>query len=98
MYTFTREVTFKTMIDALRGAPIAQAFAKYYQDAHGVTLRLSRPVTGAPTRLRFTYEMESIDASQALTRKAAMDPAFHKLLAEIGPLVDGSKTRDEIWQ
>ena len=98
MYTFTREVTFKTMIDAVRGAPVAQAVAQYYQSAHGVTLHLSRPVTGTPTRLRFTYQMESIDASQALTRKAAMDPAFHKLLAEIGPLVDGTKTFDEIWQ
>jgi len=53
-------------------------------------------VTGAPVRPRFTDEAESIDASQVHTCKAAMDHVVHQLLADLGPLVDGSKTCDKI--
>lgn len=61
-----------------------------------MSLRLPCPVTGAPVRPRFTDEAESIDASQVHTCKAAMDHVVHQLLADLGPLVDGSKTCDKI--
>lgn len=98
MYTFIREVSFKTMIDAVRSVPITQAIVKYYKEAHHLDMGLLRPIAGAPTRLRFVYQMDSMDASRALNLKAAQDPVFQKYLAEIAPLVDGSKTVDEIWQ
>jgi len=98
MYTFIREVTFKTMADAVRAAPITVAISKYYKDKHKIDMRLLRPITGSPTRLRFVFETDSIDAWQAINEKASNDPAFHKLLNEIGPTVDGSKTNDEIWR
>lgn len=98
MYTFIREIEFKTMIDAVSGVPVMQAIVAYYKDVHGLELKLLRPVTGSPLRLRFVSQMESMDASRALNMKTLQDPAFQKLLAEIAPLVDGSKTLDEIWQ
>jgi hypothetical protein len=98
MYTFIRESSFKTMIDAVRGMPISLAIAEYYKKEHGVDVTLQRPVTGSPLRIRFISQMESMDAWRALQMKAVRDPAFQKLLAEIGPLVDGGKTFDEIWQ
>ena len=98
MYTFIREVSFKTMIDAVRGVPVTQAIVKYYKEVHHLDMVLLRPIAGSPTRLRFVSQMESMDASRALNLKAAQDPVFQKYLAEIAPLVDGSKTLDEIWQ
>jgi hypothetical protein len=98
MYTFIREVSFKTMMDSVRGIPVTQAIVKYYKDAHGLEMVLQRPIAGLPTRLRFVSRMESMDASRALNLKAAQDPVFQKYLAEMALLVDGSKTLDEIWQ
>ena len=98
MYTFIREVTFKTIADAVRAVPVTEAVIKYYKDKHKLNMRLMRPVTGAPTRLRFVFETDSLDAWQAINDKVSKDPAFHKLLGEIAPTVDGSKTNDEIWR
>jgi len=78
--------------------PITQAIARYYKDTHGLQVTLLRPVAGSPLRLRFQWQMESMDAARAIQMKAAQDPNFQKLLAEIAPLVDGSRTVDEIWQ
>ncbi len=97
MYTFIREVTFKTMADAVRAAPMTAAISKYYKDKHKIDMRLMRPISGLPTRLRFIFETDSLDAWQSISEKAIKDPTFHKLLGEIGPTVDGSKTHDEIW-
>jgi len=98
MYTFIREATFKTMVDAMRGAPIAAQIAKHYKEMTGIDVQLMRPISGSPVRLRFIGQIESLDQWQAHQTKMAQDPAFHKLLAEFGPLVDGSKTYDEIWR
>jgi hypothetical protein len=98
MYTFIREVTFKTMADAVRAKPITDLISKYYKDTHKVEMRLMRPIGGSPIRLRFVVEMQSLDAWAAMQTKAIQDPAFQKLLGEIGPTVDGGKTYDEIWQ
>ena len=98
MYTFIREASFKTMIDMIRGIPITQAIFKYYKDTHGLETKVLRPVAGSPLRVRFVSQMESMDAFRSLQLKAGLDPNFQKLLAELAPLVDGSKTIDEIWQ
>ena len=82
----------------IRGIPIAQAIFKYYKDAHGLEMKVLRPVAGSPLRVRFIAQMDSMDAFRSLQLKAGQDSNFQKLLAEIGPLVDGSKTIDEIWQ
>lgn len=39
---------------------------------------------------------ESLDGWQAHQAKVAPDSAFHKLLGELAPLIDGRKTSDEI--
>jgi hypothetical protein len=98
MYTFIREASFKNMIDVVRGVPITQSIVKYYKDTHGMEIRVLRPIAGSPLRLRFVWQMESMDAARSLQLKAAQDPNFQELLAEFAPLVDGSKTLDEIWQ
>ena len=98
MYTITREVTFKTLSDAVRAMPLVAAITKYYKDKLNVDLRIMRPIGGTPTRLRFVFEMESLDAWQAGQMKAVQDPEYQKVLGEFGPLVDGSKTYDEIWR
>ncbi|HUP09549.1 MAG TPA: hypothetical protein VMU47_20490 [Caldimonas sp.] len=61
-------------------------------------MTLLRPVAGSPLRARFVWQLESMDASRAIQLKSAQDPTFQKPLQEIAPLVDGSKTVDEIWQ
>lgn len=86
------------MIDAVRATPVTQTIVKYYKEVHGLDMKLMRPVTGSPARMQFVSQMDSIDASRAMQLKAAQDPTFQKLLAEMAPLVDGSKTYDEIWQ
>jgi len=98
MYTFIREATFKTMADAVRGMSVATQIVKYYKDTIGADLQLARPISGSPLRLRFITQLESLDKWQADQTKVVQDPAFHKLLAEFAPLVDGSKTYDEIWR
>ena len=98
MYTCIREVMFKTAADTLRAAPVAAAISKYFKDTHKLDMRLMRPVGGSPNRLRFVGEMDSLDAWGAMQAKAVQDPAYQKLLAEIGPTVDGSKTFDEFWR
>lgn len=98
MYTFTREVTFKSMADVMRAVPIVQSIVRYYKESHGLDVRLLWPVSGGPTRLRFVSEVPSMDAQHALQMKAIRDPALQKLLAEMSPMIDGSKTCDEIWQ
>ena len=69
MYTFIRELAFKTMGDAVRAASITVAISKYYKDAHKVDMRLMRPIGGSPGRLRFVFEMASLDAFQAMQMK-----------------------------
>jgi hypothetical protein len=98
MYTFIREITFRTMVDAVRGAPISQSVARLYKEAHGLDVSLMRPIAGSPLRLRFVSQMASMDAWREVQMKAMQDLAMQKLLAEIAPLVDGSKTYDDIWQ
>lgn len=97
MYTFTREVSFKTMADGLRAAPVVAGLVKYYKEKHGAAMRVMRPVGGSPVRIRFVTEMPSMDAYAAMQIKSAQDPAFQGLLAEMAPLVDGSRTTDDIW-
>ena len=75
MYTFTREVAFKTLSDGLRAAPTMAQIVKYYKETIGADLKLLRPVTGSPTRLRVVSTPQSIDAFQAQQDKARQDPA-----------------------
>jgi hypothetical protein len=96
-YTFVRDVTFQNMAASMRAAPVVQQIVKFYKEAVNVDIQVLRPISGAPTRLRFISQLESLDKWQADTAKVMQDPAFHKLLAEMGPLVDGSKTSDELW-
>lgn len=98
MYTFMREITFKTAADAVRGLPTAEAFCQYFAETHGFEMRLLRPVSGSPNRVRFVAQGDSLDAWRAIFAKAMKDPAYHRLLGEIGPTVDGGKTFDEIWE
>jgi hypothetical protein len=84
--------------DGLRAAPVVAQIVKYYKETIGMELKLLRPLSGSPARLRSVSTLESIDAFQAQQDKARQDPAFHKLLSELSPFVDGSKTCDEIWQ
>ena len=81
MYTLIREVSFKTMMDSVRGIPVTQAIVKYYKDAHGLEMVLQRPIAGSPIWLRFVSRMQSMDDSHALNLKAAQDPVFQKYLA-----------------
>ena len=97
MYTFIREIGFRTMADGVKAVPIAASIAKYYKDNHDVSMRLMRPIGGAPGRLRFIFELASLDRFQAIQTKVATDTNFHKLLGELAPLIDGSRTNDEIW-
>jgi hypothetical protein len=60
-------------------------------------MRLMRPVTWSPLRLRFVIEMASMDAWRSMNVQAIRDPAYQQLLVEIAPMMDGSKTADEVW-
>ncbi len=94
---FVREVTFRSMADAMKGMQVATQVVKFYKEAVGVDLQLQRAISGSPVRLRFVAQLESLDKWQADTAKIAKDPAFHKLLGEMALLVDGTKTHDELW-
>lgn len=94
---FVREVAFRSMADALKGMPIAEQVVKFYKESVGVDIQLQRAISGAPTRLRFVAQLESLDKWQADSAKVMQDPAFHRLLGEMAQLVDPSKTNDELW-
>jgi hypothetical protein len=98
MYIVIREATFKNLVEAQRGMPVAANIVKYLKETHKREVRLLRSITGSPLRVRFVSETESLDDWQKIQQKAAQDPAFQKLLAELAPTVDGSKTLDEIWR
>jgi hypothetical protein len=94
---FVREVTFKTIADAMKGMQVAAQVVKFYKESVGVDVQLQRALSGVPTRVRFVAQLESLDKWQADSAKVIQDPAFHRLLAEMAPLVDGTKTVDELW-
>ncbi len=98
MYTFVREVSFRSLAEMMRGMPLAGQIVKYYQEAAGVDIQIQRAITGSPVCVRYVTQIESLDEWQKVQDKVAQDPAFHKLLGEMGPLVDGSKTNDQIWR
>lgn len=94
---FTREVTFRSMADAARGAPLVAQVVKYYKEAVGVDVQVQRAISGSPLRVRYVAQLDSLDKWRADSAKVAQDPAFHKLLGEMVPLVDASRTCDELW-
>ena len=98
MYTFVREVSFRSLAEMMRGMPLASQIVKYYKEAAGVDIQIQRALTGSPVCLRYVTQLESLDEWQKVQDKVAQDPAFLKLLGEMGPLVDGSKTNDQIWR
>jgi hypothetical protein len=98
VYTIMRDVSFKTMADGLRAAPIMAQIAKFYKETSGIELQMLRPASGSPTRLRIVCTIESLDSWQDKQARIAQDPAFQKLLNELSQFVDGSKTNDEIWR
>ncbi|WBY03234.1 hypothetical protein PE066_06790 [Ramlibacter tataouinensis] len=98
MYTFVREVTFRTMADMMRGLPVAAEIVKFYKDVAGTEIRVQRALTGSPVCIRYVAELDSLDEWQRIQEQVAQNPVFHKLLAEMGPLVDGSRTHDQIWR
>jgi hypothetical protein len=98
MYTFEREATFKTIADMMRGLPITAQIVKYYKEAAGIDIQVQRALTGSPVCVRFVSQLESLDEWQKVQEKVAQDPAFHKLLGELAPMVDGSRTNDRIWR
>ena len=98
MYTFIREVTFKSMADSVRGMPVAAALCKYYKDAHMVDMVMLHAVSGSPNRIRFVAQFASLDAWMVASEQAMKDESFQQLLAEIAPTVDASKTYDEFWK
>jgi hypothetical protein len=96
-YIFVRDVTFKSMADAMKGMPVAAQIVKLYKEAVGVEIQMQRPLSGCPVRLRYVAQLDSLDKWQADTAKMAQNPAFHKLLGELAPLVEGTRTQDELW-
>lgn len=98
MYTFVREVSFKTIADMMRGMPVVQRVVKHYKDVSGVEVQVLRPLSGSPVCMRFVAQLDSLDEWQRVQTKIGMDPEFRKMLAEMAPLVDGGKTNDQLWQ
>ncbi|TFY99811.1 hypothetical protein [Ramlibacter rhizophilus] len=98
MYTFIREVSFKTMADMMRGLPVAQRMVKHYKEVGGVDIQIQRALSGSPVCVRFVAQLDSLDEWQRVQSKIATDPEFHKMLGEMGPLVDGGRTNDQLWQ
>ena len=96
-YVFVREITFKTLADGARAAPLLSQIVKLYKEALDVEVSVARAISGAPNRVCFVSRVDSLDKWQADAAKIQKDPAFLKVLGEIGPMVDGSKTRDDLW-
>lgn len=96
-HIFVREVTFKSMADAMKGMQVATRVVKFYKEAVGTDIQLQRAISGSPVRLRFVAQLDSLDKWQADSAKVTQDPAFHQLLGEMALLVDGTRTNDELW-
>lgn len=97
MYTFIREVSFKTMADMMRGLPTATRVVKHYKEVSGVDIQIQRALTGSPVCIRYVAQLDSLDKWQAIQNKMAQDAEFHKMLGEMAQFVDGGKTHDQIW-
>lgn len=97
MYRIEREVTFRALAEMVRGLPIAVQLAKHYKQTAGVDLQIVRALTGTPGRIRFVAQVDSLDEWNRVQDKIAQDPAFQKLLGEFAPLIEGTKTYDQIW-
>jgi len=98
MYTFIREVSFRTIADMMRGLPVAQRIVKHYKEVGGVDVQIHRALSGSPVCVRYVAQLESLDEWQRVQAKIGQDPEFHKMLQEMAPLVDGGKTHDQLWQ
>ena len=98
MYTFVREVAFKTLADMMRGMATATRIVKHYKEVGGVDIQIQRALTGSPVCIRYVTQLDSLDRWQAIQAKIAQDPEFHNMLGEMAQFVDGSKTHDQIWQ
>lgn len=98
MYRIEREITFRTLADMVRGLPIASRIATHYKESAGADLQIARAMTGTPGRIRFFAQLDSLDEWNRVQDKVGQDPAFHKLLSEFGPLIEGTKTYDQIWR
>lgn len=64
----------------------------------GVDIQIHRALSGSPVCTRFVSHLDSLDEWQRVQPKVGLDPEFHKMLAEMAPLVDGGKTNDQLRQ
>ena len=75
----------------------AQQITVYVKELLGIDVRVTLPVGGDPSRIRWTVEYASLGALEEAMRKALGDPQYVQMVAEASDyFIDGSIV-DEIW-
>jgi hypothetical protein len=72
--------------------------AKLVQDKHDITISISRPIAGNPTRIFWSSQHQSLQEYERDHLKINSDPEFLQMLAEAAPCFIAGSTHDEILQ
>jgi hypothetical protein len=69
---------------------------KLVQDKHGITITVSRPISGNPTRIFWSSQHEDLQGYDVAHQKINSDAEFLHMLAEASPCFIAGSTHDEI--
>lgn len=72
--------------------------ARLVQDRHNITISISRPIAGNPTRIFWSSQHPSLQEYERDHQKINSDPEFLQMLAEAAHYFIAGSTHDEILQ
>jgi hypothetical protein len=72
--------------------------AKLIQDKHNITISISRPIAGNPTRVFWSSQHAGLQEYERDHQKINSDPEFLQMLAEAAHCFIAGSTHDEILQ
>jgi hypothetical protein len=72
--------------------------AKLIQDKHQITISVSRPIAGNPTRVFWSSQHENLQAYERDHQKINSDAEFLQMLGEAAHCFIAGSTHDEILQ
>ena len=98
MYSHTRELTFRSVADMGKAMPTLQNLMAMMHTVFEGRVRVMRPVSGMPSRLRVAVEYDSFDRASEQHIKMMGNPEYQALAQELVQFIDPTKTVDDIWQ
>lgn len=99
MYTSARIVQFNNIGSLMQGIPHLLKASELIKKFVGPDVSVLLPAAGGnPARALVVVRGESLDAMQAGLDRALDNAEYRAVLAQIGALVVGSATQDQMWK